>query len=149
MGEEKRMSNNTDIITAKEILVSGGFTCVLVKDGDVHSCSERGVKPLLNLLDSGDSYVGYSAADKGVGKAAAFLYVLLGVSAVHACVISVPALNVLREYGIGVTFDFSVNMIRNRTDTGYCPMEQATLGISEPHEALVAVRAALEKLTAK
>lgn len=140
------MSAKTDIAKAKEILTAGGFTCVLVKGDRVLSSRERGVKPLLDRLESGEDYGDYCAADKVVGKAAAFLCVLLKIKRIHACVISIPALEVLKKYGIDVSFERSVEMIRNRTDTGYCPMEQATLNISEPQEALTAIKEALKRL---
>ena len=139
------MQNSNDIAKAKDILTGGGFTCVLLKGDAVFSSYERGVKPLLNLLDSGESYEGCCAADKVVGKAAAFLYVLLGVKELYASVISAPALELLKRYGIDVSFDRTVEMIRNRTDTGYCPMEQATLDLSDPKEALRAIKEALRK----
>lgn len=140
------MNVNKDIEKAKEMLVEGGCTCVLVKGDSVLSSSDRGVKPLLNWLESGISFRNYCAADKVVGKAAAFLYVLLGVKMIYSSVISIPAIEVLQKYGIEVSFEKSVEMIYNRTNTGYCPMEQATLGISEPNEALTAVKETLKKL---
>ena len=146
MGKEKRMSVNKDIEKAKKILVEDGCTCVLVKGDSVLSSSDRGVKPLLSWLESGKEFRNYCAADKVVGKAAAFLYVLLGVKMIYSSVISIPAIEVLQKYGIEVSFEKSVEMIRNRTDTGYCPMEQSTLGISEPKEALTAVKETLKKL---
>ena len=89
-----------DLESAKKKLTESGYTCVLCK-GDAVFCSRiRGVAPLLEFLDSERSFCGFSAADKVVGKGAALLYVLLGVSAVHATVISVAAYAVLREAGI-------------------------------------------------
>ncbi|MBO5006585.1 MAG: DUF1893 domain-containing protein, partial [Clostridia bacterium] len=77
-----------DLIKAKEILENGAFTCVLVKGDEVISFSERGVKPLLALLSQNKKLESFCAADKVVGKAAAFLYLLLGVKNLHALVIS-------------------------------------------------------------
>ena len=140
------MSTKTDIVKAQKLLASGSFTCVCVKGEHVLTSTERGVKPLLNWLDSHESYKEYSVADKVVGKAAAFLYVLLGVRIVYASVISMPALEILKKYGIDVSFEQSVEMIRNRTNTGYCPMEQATLNIDEPEEALIKIKDTIKKL---
>ena len=67
-----------DLENAKKILSDGSYTCVLCKGKDTVSSSFRGVKPLLDLLDSGKDFSGYSAADKVVGRATAFLYCLLG-----------------------------------------------------------------------
>ena len=130
----------TDLELAKEQLINDGCTCVIRKGANVYSSTARGVKPLLNLLDSGEDYSGYSAADKVVGKAAAMLYVLLSVSKVHACVISEKALAVLAKDGIDVTYDTLVDRIHNRTNTGFCPMEEAVWEIEDLQEGLQAVR---------
>ncbi|MBO5006382.1 MAG: DUF1893 domain-containing protein, partial [Clostridia bacterium] len=86
------------------------------------------------------------AADKVVGKAAAFLYLFLGVKNLHALVISEHALSLLLGNGVAVSYDTLVPMIRNRTDTGFCPMEQATMNCSSPEEALAAIKETLKKL---
>lgn len=78
----------TDAERAMEQLAVGGWTAVLCRDGELFVSRERGVKPLLDWLDSGRDFRGFSAADKVVGKAAAFLYVLLGVREVRAPVMS-------------------------------------------------------------
>lgn len=140
------MKRNDDIVKAKKILKDGGYTCVLVKDDTIYTSTDRGVKPLLHWLNEKKDTKNYSVADKVIGKAAAFLYVLLEVKAVHAFVISDPALSVLEKHGIDVSFEKKVDMIRNRTNTGYCPMEQATLNVSTPEDALTAITDTLGKL---
>ncbi len=135
-----------DIQKAKEILEKGAFTCVLVSKEEVISFSERGVKPLLSLLNEERNMANFCAADKVVGKAAAFLYLLLGVKTIYASVISEHALALLHENGVCVSYDTLVPMIRNRTDTGFCPMESATLTCHTPHEALGKIKETLEKL---
>lgn len=136
-----------DLTKAKELLLGSSHTCVLVQGSTCYSSEHRGVKPLLSWLDDGADLRGFSAADKVVGKAAAYLYVLLGVKAVYARVISRPSVAVLEENGIDVFFETQVDAIRNRTDTGLCPMEQAVKAAGSPHQALDMVRQALEKLT--
>lgn len=137
---------NNDLEHAIELLVTGQYTCVLCRSDTVHTSTSRGIRPLLELLDSGNSYQGYSAADKVVGKATAFLYILLGVQALHAQVISEIAIQVLQKYQIPASWDMVVPAIANRTKTGFCPMETAVREIDTPEEALAAVRAALLKL---
>lgn len=137
-----------DLNTAKELLVCLGYTCVLARGDEVRTSFHRGVRPLLDLLDSSEDLSGFCAADKVVGKATAFLYCLLGVRAVHAQVLSLPARQVLETYGIPCTWDRLVEGIRNRTDTGPCPMEQATGGCATPEEALTAIRSTLKNLQA-
>lgn len=134
-----------DLEKAKRILREGGYTCVLCKGDILHTSAQRGVRPLLELLETDVS--GFCAADKVVGKATALLYCLLDVKAVHAQVISLAALQVLQNSPIAVTWDTQVEYIKNRTGDGRCPMEQATEGIDDPQEALVAIRQKLKELT--
>ena len=88
---------------------------------------------------------GFSAADRVVGRGAAFLYRLLGVKAVYARVMSEPAVRVLEEGGIAALPDRVVPGIVNRTGDGPCPFEAAVLEIRDPQEALRAIR---EKMAA-
>lgn len=131
---------------AMQYLTTNGYTCVLWRGEESTSSRERGVRPLLTLLDSGKSYAGFCAADKVVGRATAFLYCLLQVRAVHAGVLSDSAARILEANGIAYTWSTRVPGIRNRTDTGPCPMEQATQNITDPAEALIAIRTRLREL---
>lgn len=135
-----------DLNSAKQLLIQENLTCVLFKENEIYTSSERGVKPLLALLDGGKNYNGYGAVDKVVGKAAAFLYVLLGVTNIHAGVISQSALQVLREYEITITYDKLVDYIENRTKDGRCPMESAVLHVNDSKEALMVIRQKVKEL---
>lgn len=129
-----------DLKQAKQILAQGAYTCVLVSGQDCLTSTLRGVAPLLAWLDTGMDFGAYAAADRVVGRAAAYLYVLLGVKAVHATVASRGALAVAQQYGLTLTCDTVADAIRNRTNTGNCPMEAATEGASSPADALVRIR---------
>lgn len=137
---------NADLAKAKKIMLTTGATCVLCRGGSRIESDMRGVMPLVELLDMGMDFSGYSAADKVVGKATALLYCLLEVKAVYTPVISESALAVLREHGIEAEFEQCVPAIMNHRKDGFCPMETATKNISDPEEALAAVRRTLEKL---
>ena len=125
---------------AVSILNTENLTLAAVGENGVLKFTERGVKPLLALIDGGKSLAGFSAADKVVGKAAAMLYVLLGVNEIYASVISKLALAVLRKYGIYCEYGTLTDAIKNRTNTGFCPMETAVLNIETPAEALAKIR---------
>lgn len=133
-------------MTARELLAQGGYTVVLCRDDVTYTDTRRGVAPLLALLDSATDVVGFAAADKVVGKAAAFLYLRLGVASVHATVISAPAYDLLTAHGVPVTYDTLVPAIRNRAGDGYCPMETATLPLTDAMEAECAIRQTLAEL---
>ena len=135
-----------DLKKAKAYLEENQCTCVLCKGEDLHCSFHRGVRPLLNFLDSGKDFSGFSAADKVVGKATAFLYCLLGVKAVHAGVLSDAAAQVLTQSNIVFSCEQQVSGIRNRDNTGPCPMEAATKNIEDPQQALLAIRKTLKAL---
>lgn len=131
---------------AKNILSGSEYTCVICNDTDVHTSTLRGVAPLIKWLDSGMKLTSYSAADKVIGNGAAFLYVLLNVREVYAGVISKSAYKTLTQNNILVQYDVMTEIIRNRSNTGQCPIEAAVSGITEPSEALSAIRNKLEDL---
>ena len=130
----------SDLSKAKRIRTEGAHTCILCRGDAVYTADDRGVKPLVDWLDSGLDLRGFSAADKVVGRATAFLYVLLEVRAVHALVMSTPAKEALIAGGIEADCDREVSGIINRRGDGPCPFEEAVLGITDPMEALTAIR---------
>jgi hypothetical protein len=133
---------------AKQILLQENATCVICGE-DVFVSHERGIAPLLSLYESGKSFVGCFAADKVVGRGAAFVYVLLGVSEIYAAVVSKPAMQVLESHGIKLSYGICVEAIQNRTGDGFCPMEQAVRDIDDPEKALLALKSRLAELSAK
>lgn len=131
---------------AKKMLSESEYTCVLCSDDDIMTSTKRGVAPLLQWLDEGKNLSGYSAADKVIGKGAAFLYVLLGIKEVYANVISRRALETLEKSNISVTYKTLADAIRNRDNTGFCPIETAVSGITEPDAALAEIRKTINRL---
>lgn len=135
-----------DLTTAREHLLAGEFTCVIRKGDREYTTRERGVKPLVRWLTEGVDLRGFSAADKVVGKATAYLYSLLGVKEVYAHVMSASAARVLEENGISASQGKLVENIINRQGTGICPFEAAVWDIHSPEEALTAIRAKMEEM---
>ena len=132
---------------ARSILEQTGCTCVFCDGATVLTDMRRGVRPLLDLLEQKTDMTGFAAADKVVGKAAACLYCLLGIKTLYAAVISQPALSVLNQHGIEISYSTLVPSIQNRTQDGPCPMEHAVWNIHTPEEALTAIYATLKKLS--
>lgn len=135
-----------EIMEMKEKLTEEQLTCIIFDDTIVYTSKERGIRPLLRLIDEGTAYAGFSAVDRVVGKAAAFAYVLLGIRRLHACVISEEAKKVLENHAIDMTYDMLVEYIRNREGNGRCPMEGAVLEIEDAGRAMDAVRKKLQEL---
>ena len=125
---------------ARDLLDTGNYTCVVCRGDTVFTTTQRGVAPLLTWLDNKTDLSGFSAADRVVGRGAAFLYCLLGVKEVYAHVMSNPAAEVLQAHGIRVSANRFVEGIVNRQGTGPCPFEAAVMDIRDPEEALIAIR---------
>ncbi len=116
-----------------------GYTCVVVGETGILTSSERGVKPLVVWYEEGRDFRTCAVADKVVGRGAAFLYLLLGVKRLHACVISEPALALLREAGCDASYDTCVPHIINRAGDGICPFEDAVMHMHDPLQAYNAI----------
>lgn len=136
----------TDIEHAKQLLTDARYTCVICRGDDIHMSEKRGVVPLIELLDSRIDVCGYSAADKAVGKAAAMLFVLLGVSEIYAAIMSRSAKKILDEYEIKYSCGEEVEYIINRKKDGMCPMEKAVMDIDDPAEAQKEIKETIEKM---
>ncbi len=141
---ENAMDKN--LLNARELLLAGNYTCVVCREDTLYTTTHRGVAPLLNWLDDGTDLEGFSAADRVVGRGAAFLYCLLKVKAVHALVMSYPAAEVLKAYNIEAYADTFVEGIINRAGNGPCPFEAAVMDIHNAPEALEAIRCTRRQL---
>ncbi|MDE5557681.1 MAG: DUF1893 domain-containing protein [Ruminococcus sp.] len=131
---------------AENLLKNSDFTCVCCNDTEMLTSRKREVAPLLEWLDSSISLKEFSTADKVIGKGAAFLYVLLDVREIYTNVISKSALETLENHHIPVTYDVLTEAIRNRDNTGFCPIETAVSDISDPQKALFVIRETLAKI---
>lgn len=106
-----------------KLLHGGGYSCVIRNSG-VRTFTQRGVADLYDLLSLEPAFLqGAQIADKVIGKAAAALMVLGGVQEIYTDIISEPALTLLRNAGIKIEYMQVVPRIRNRANTGWCPME--------------------------
>ena len=133
----------------KNILTQGNHSLVLrTRDGQVLTFDGRGVSDLRNLLSNQKNLLcGAVVADKVVGKAAAALMVLGGVVGLHALLISEGALSLLAKYNVKVEFDQKTDHIINRTNTGWCPMENACRDCTTAEECLVEIEKTIKNIT--
>lgn len=133
-----------DLENCKAILENENLTCV-VKHGDkLLKTTDRGIKPFLLWIENGENLQGAVAADKVVGKAAAFLMEKAGISAVYAAVLSEPAEAVLKNAGIAYTYSHLVPRIQNRAGDGLCPMESAVMEMDNAETAFTALKSKMQ-----
>ena len=128
----------------------GGWSCVIFGgSGEVRTFSRRGVADLLHLLHEESAFLrGAFVADKVVGKGAAALMVLGGVSELYTDVISTPARTLLEQNGIAVTAAAESPNIRNRTGDGICPVEALCADCTTAAECLPRIEEFVAKMVA-
>lgn len=110
--------------TLIDMLHEGGFSCVIRNGGLTRTFRQRGVADLWDLChEEGNFLDGAQIADKVVGQGAAALMIHGGIWELYADVISTPALVLLQEHGVRVTFRTEAGRIVNRKGDGLCPVE--------------------------
>ena len=116
--ENYGMKELTDLLHEKKC------SCVIRNGATTRTFNQRGVADLYELLmTEADFLNGAEMADKIVGKGAAALMVAGHIRRIHADVISKPALKLLEENGIEVTYTTLADGIINRKGDGPCPVE--------------------------
>ena len=122
-------------------LHEGGYSCVVRQGAEVRTFTRRGVADLYDLLCNDPDFLrGASVADKVIGKGAAALLILGGVRQLHADIISVGALELLRDQPIEVAWDTLSPHIENRDRTGRCPLDSTCAEARTAEECLPLIR---------
>lgn len=121
------------LMKLKKVLKENEATCVIGNEEEIYISNQKGIKPLLQFISEGK--FGYFAADKVVGKAAAYLHVLLKTKELYAEIISEKAMEILTQYGISYHYQEKVQNIMNKYKTDICPMEKAVAEVNSAEEA--------------
>ena len=137
------MTQEQALERAKTLLQEGRHSCAVCKEDKIYTSDDRGIRPLVLWLradaqetaESKKILQNAAAADKVIGRAAALLFAHGGISALWADILSESAAEILREQGIPYSCGKLVPAIRNRDNTGYCPMETRAKDITSPQEA--------------
>lgn len=129
-------------------LVEENSSCVVDNGVEVRSFYGRGVSDLYRLLTEEPEFLtGAFIADKVVGRGAAALMILGGVNAVFARVISTPALEFFRTYGIEVEYTVEVPHIINRQGSDWCPLEKRCIHAATVEECRVIIDQFMQELS--
>lgn len=132
------------------LLHSGGYSCVIANGEKIRTFTQRGVADLYDLLTQEPEFLkGASIADKVVGKGAAALMILGGISELHTDIISTKALDLLKESDVKVEFEQEVPFIWNRDHTGFCPVETLCSEVKSVEEMLPLICDFIEKMRSK
>jgi hypothetical protein len=132
-----------------DMLEESGLNLLVFSGGViVFSSGSRGILPLIEAIEGLDreGLGELVTADRIVGRAAVLLNIHLGVSEVHAMLISTGAKDMLQKYGIGFQFREETDAIKMKDGVIYCPFERLVQSISDPEEAYVKVKAKLGEM---
>lgn len=141
MTDEERQ-NMIDCLFAEEC------SCVIRNGKKIRVFRERGVKDLYRLLNEEPEFLnGAFVADKVVGKAAAALMILGGVSEVFADVVSQPAYKLFSRARVHAEYTLMVPHIVNRTQTDWCPLEKRCAGAVSAEECLPVIESFMTEMS--
>jgi len=118
------------ISKAKEMIIDGNYSCIVVKDDRIiHSINGRGIKPLLSLyMNNKDDLKGCFLIDKVIGKAAAMLAIDAKVKYIYGYVMSKNAIIELKKNDIEFEYEILIDNIK------LCPIEKIALKHSSTGE---------------
>lgn len=135
---------------AIDLLHREDLTCVILGREETLKFRLRGIRPMTDTLrDRPEVLKGAVIADRIIGKAAAMLAVAGGAKAVYGEVMSESGLQMLTVHGVEARYGTLTPAIRNRENTGLCPMEQTVLTLNDPQDALPALLQTLARLSGK
>ena len=134
------------VVSALQLLREGQAACVVLRDSEIiRAETGRGVAPMIRLYED-SALQGVYVVDKIVGKAAAMLMTLGGVSGCYALTVSRAALDWFAGHDIPVEYEVCAEYIVNRTGDGMCPMEQTVKELTDATEALTALKQKIAEL---
>ena len=97
---------------------------VYYANGEIKEYYQDRIKDIKNILkENKEALNGAIIADKVIGKVASSILTVAGVKEIYADVISQYAIPVLEENNIKYEYLEKVEFIRNKDNTGMCPME--------------------------
>lgn len=137
--------------TGKKLIALGNTSFVLIRDGKiVYTATGRGVRPIMNLLDTNPDLLRNAViVDKIIGKAAALLLKLGGARRVYGELMSVRARVYLSDNNMNPSYGRCIDVISNRTGDGICPLERAVKDIEDPEKAREILKDTINQLMAK
>ncbi len=116
------MSNLENV--KKILLEKNASLVVCYKNGDIKEYYQDRIKDIKEILMKDSSILnGAVIADKVIGKVAASILAVAGVKEIYAEIISEYAIPVLEKNNVKYKFYKKVEYIKNKDNTGMCPME--------------------------
>lgn len=115
----------TNLEKVKNILLEKNASLVVCyKNGDIKEYYQDRIKDIKEILTQDKTLLKDAIiADKVIGKVAASILTVAGVKEIYADVISKFAIPVLEKNNIKYEYNKKVEYIKNKDNTGMCPME--------------------------
>lgn len=126
---------NLNIKELQSSLSDGIRLSVFFADGSVFTSDGKGIFDLLCIAKTEGALKGAYAADKIVGRAAAFLYCICRPEYLYAETLSEGGKKILEESGITFSYGTLTHAIMNHAGTGICPMDDAVKEAFDPQTA--------------
>ena len=115
----------TNLEKVKNILLEKNASLVVCyKNGDIKEYYQDRIKDIKSILMEDKNLLKEAIiADKVIGKVAASILTVAGVKEIYADIISKFAIPVLEKNNIKYQYNKKVEYIKNKDNTGMCPME--------------------------
>lgn len=133
--------SNIDI--AKEEFSKDDYSFVIAGEDKIITNKEHGLKPIIDLIETGEDFSEYAICDKITGRAAAFLYVLLGIEKVHAAKMAKLAIQILDRAEIEYSYDEMIETVLDSQMNEIDPVELSVLRSGSAVQAINDIKAAL------
>lgn len=108
----------------KKLYETNASLVVYSAKGEIKQYYQNRIKDIKDILqEDKEALKGAIVADKVIGKVAASILTIAGVKEIYADVMSQYAILVLEENGVKYEYKQKVDYIKNKDNTGMCPME--------------------------
>ncbi len=129
------------------LLDSVNCSCVVRNEGITTQYTQRGVRDLYELVTTQPEVLqGAHVADKVIGKGAASLMVCGGVKRATTHTITTPALKMLREAGVEVSYENEIPYVENWKKTGQCPLDSRLQEVGSADLCIPVIRQFIQDL---
>ena len=114
-----------------------GLSLIVIRNNQmIFESAENGLKPLIEVYRSFEDLSGCTVVDKLVGRAAAFFFVELKPSFIHALVISEGAIDLLKKHSIPFSYEKKVPFVLSKDGKNVCPFEKMLMDVNDSKEAI-------------
>lgn len=131
---------------AKKLFENNNLTFALVSNDKTITSQKKGLQELILLAQNEDAFFEWSICDKICGRAAAFLFVFMGLKEVHAKKMTKLAIQILDRAEIEFSYDELIDTVLDENMKELDRFEKAVLRSGSAIQALKDLTIELSKL---